>query len=107
VTFEGNYNISPHVSPDSKTLVYATRRDGNYRIMTLDLTTGVASELTYGPSDLSPSFAPNGMQVLYATSQNGRSALATVSSDGRVYQTLAVLNGEVREPVWGPFLKTE
>jgi len=107
VTFEGSYNITPRLSPDAKTLAYATRRDGNTRIMTLDLATGVATELTYGPNDLSPSFSPNGMQVLYAASQNGRSTLATVSSDGRVYQTLAVVNGEVREPTWGPFLKMD
>jgi len=105
ITFDGSYNISPRVSPDNKTLTYVTRRNGNHRIMTLDLATGVASELTYGSNDLSPSFSPNGMQVLYAASQNGRSTLATVSTDGRVYQTLAVINGEVREPVWGPFLQ--
>jgi len=107
VTFEGNHNITASVSPDNRTLVYATRRDGNYRIMALDLERGVETPLTYGPDDLSPSFAPNGMHVLYAAQQNGRSILATVSSDGRVYQTLAVANGEVREPVWGPFLYSD
>jgi TolB protein len=42
--------------------------------------------------------------ILYATSQSGRGVLAAVSSDGRVTQTLSVLNGDVREPTWGPFL---
>jgi len=84
-------------------LLTVTRRDGTYRIASLNLATGSESLLTDGRDDQSPSFAPNGMQVLYAAIQGGRSVLAGVSSDGRVRQTLSVLNGEIREPTWGPF----
>ncbi|MDN3988452.1 Tol-Pal system beta propeller repeat protein TolB [Zwartia sp. IMCC34845] len=103
ITFNGSYNISPRVSPDGKSLVTVTRRDGSYRVASLDLASGAESLLTPGRDDQSPSFAPNGMQILYAAVQGGRSVLAGVSSDGRVRQTLSVLNGEVREPTWGPF----
>ena len=103
VTFNGNYNISPRISPDGKTLLTVTRRDGSYRVASLDLASGAESLLTPGRDDQSPSFAPNGMQVLYAALQGGRSVLAGVSSDGRVRQTLSALNGEIREPTWGPF----
>jgi len=103
VTFNGGYNISPRISPDGRTLLYVSRRDGAFRIASLDLSSGNETLLTNGRDDQSPSFAPNGMQVLYAAVQNGRSVLAGVSSDGRVRQTLSVLNGEVREPTWGPF----
>ncbi len=103
ISFSGGYNISPRISPDGKTLLTVTRRDGSYRIASLNLATGAESLLTDGRDDQSPSFAPNGMQVLYAAVQGGRSVLAGVSSDGRVRQTLSVLNGEIREPTWGPF----
>lgn len=103
ITFNGSYNISPRISPDGKTLLYVSRREGAFRIASLDLASGSETLLTDGGDDQSPSFAPNGMQVLYAAVQNGRSVLAGVSSDGRVRQTLSVLNGEVREPTWGPF----
>ena len=103
ISFNGGYNISPRISPDGKTLLTVTRRDGAYRVASLNLTTGSESLLTEGRDDQSPSFAPNGMQVLYAATQGGRSVLAGVSSDGRVRQTLSVLNGEIREPTWGPF----
>jgi len=103
VTYNGSYNISPRISPDGSTLLYVSRRDGSFRIAALNLSSGSENLLTDGPDDQSPSFAPNGMQVLYAAVQNGRSVLAGVSSDGRVRQTLSVLNGEVREPTWGPF----
>ncbi len=105
ITFNGSYNISPRISPDGKTLLYVSRREGTFRIASLDIASGNENLLTEGPDDQSPSFAPNGMQVLYAAVQNGRSVLAGVSSDGRVRQTLSVLNGEVREPTWGPFTK--
>jgi TolB protein len=105
LTFNGSYNISPRISPDGSTLLYVARRDGSFRIASLNLSTGSEVLLTDGPDDQSPSFAPNGMQVLYATVQGGRSVLAGVSSDGRVRQTLSVLNGEIREPTWGPFTR--
>ena len=103
ITFNGSYNISPRVSPDGKTLLMVSRRDGSFRVASLDLASGGETLLTQGRDDQSPSFAPNGMQILYAAIQGGRSVLAGVSSDGRVRQTLSVLNGEVREPAWGPF----
>jgi len=105
LTFNGTYNISPRVSPDGSTLLYVSRRDGAFRIASLQLGTGNEALLTDGRDDQSPSFAPNGMQILHAATQNGRSVLAGVSSDGRVRQTLSVLNGEVREPTWGPFTR--
>ena len=103
ISFSGGYNISPRISPDGNTLLTVTRRDGTYRIASLNLATGAETLLTEGRDDQSPSFAPNGMQVLYAAVQGGRSVLAGVSSDGRIRSTLSVLNGEIREPTWGPF----
>jgi len=40
VTFAGNYNISPRVSADGKTLAYISRRDGNYQLYVMDLASG-------------------------------------------------------------------
>jgi TolB protein len=103
VTFNSDYNISPRISPDGKTLLVVTRQNGAYRVASIDLETGTETLLTAGPDDQSPSFAPNGRQVLYAAKQGGRSMLAGVSSDGRMRQTLSILNGEIKEPTWGPF----
>jgi TolB protein len=103
ITFNGDYNMSPRISPDGQNLLVVTRRGGQFRIALIDLATGNETLLTQGPDDQSPSFAPNGKQVLYAAKQGGRNMLAGVSSDGRMRQTLSVLNGEIREPTWGPF----
>jgi len=106
VTFNGDYNISPRISPDGQNLLVVTRRNGQFRVAMIDLATGNETLLTEGPDDQSPSFAPNGKQVLYAAKQGGRNMLAGVSSDGRMRQTLSILNGEIREPTWGPYGQT-
>jgi TolB protein len=59
--------------------------------------------LSRGALDESPSFAPNGMALIYAGRQGAQGTLATVSTDGAVTQRLKSDQGEVREPVWGPF----
>lgn len=103
ISFNGPYNITPRISPDGKNLLVVSRRDGAFKIASIDLATGSETLLTEGPDDQSPSFAPNGKQVLFASRQGGRQVLSGVSSDGRMRQTLSTLNGEIREPTWGPF----
>jgi TolB protein len=104
VTFEGDYNVSPRVSPDGRFLAYITRVSGRFQLMMMDLETRQIRALTDGPSDESPSFAPNGRMILYATDVGSRGVLAAVSSDGRVKQRLSIEAADVREPSWGPFL---
>ena len=40
VTFNGNYNISPALSPDGRTLAYITRNGNEFRVTTQDLAGG-------------------------------------------------------------------
>ncbi len=103
VSFEGNYNARPRVSPDGKRLAVVTNDRGNYRIALIDLERGYTQVLTDGRLDESPSFAPNGETLIYATRDGGRGVLATVSADGRVRQRIPAAVGDVREPAWSPF----
>jgi TolB protein len=103
VTFEGNYNARPRLSPDGKQLAVVHLDRGNFRIATVDLASKAVQVLTQGRQDESPSFAPNGATLIYATQDRGRGVLATVSVDGRVQQKLATSSGDVREPAWSPF----
>ena len=103
ITFEGNYNARPRLSPDGKKLAMVHLRDGKYQIGIIDIEKGSLLVLSTGSQDESPSFSPNSDTLIYATRQNGLGFLETVTADGLIRQRLASQLGNVREPVWSPF----
>lgn len=103
VTFEGNYNARPALSPDGKLLAMVHQQPEGFRIAVLDLEQRSLQVLTDGRQDESPSFAPNGAMIIYATNLGNQGVLAATSVDGRVQQRLAVQEGDVREPAWSPY----
>jgi TolB protein len=103
ITFGGSYNARPRLSPDGTQLAMVTLDGGHYRIAVQDLANNNVRVLSKGRQDESPSFAPNGAMVIYSGSEGGRSLLATVATDGLTGQKLKSDQGQVREPVWGPF----
>ena len=104
ITFDGDYNVSPRVSPDGKTLAYISRISGRFQLMAMDLESRQIQALTDGQRDESPTFAPNGRIILYASDMDSRGVLYAVSSDGRFKQRLGVQAADIREPAWGPFM---
>ena len=104
VTFQGAYNARPRVSPDGKQLALLTQVEGSYRIAIQDLVSGTLTVLSKGRQEESPSFAPNGAMLIFAGKQGAQGVLQTVSVDGQIAARLDADAGEVREPVWGPFL---
>jgi TolB protein len=103
ITFGASYAARPRVSPDGRSLAVVTQDSGGFRIGTVDLASGQVTSLSRGTLDESPSFAPNGAALIYAGRERGQGMLATVSVDGQVTQRLKSDQGDVREPVWGPF----
>ena len=104
ITFTGSYNARPRISPDGKQLGLLTLDGGAYRIGVQDLANGTLQVISKGTQDESPSFAPNGAMVILAGRERGQGVLQTVSVDGQTSARLNADAGEVREPVWGPFL---
>jgi TolB protein len=100
LTYEGNYNASPTVSPDGKTVAYVHGEGSVYRIALLEMATKSSRILTDGPLDESPEYAPNNSMILFASQEKREAVLAAVSVDGRQKQRLAFTDGEVREPAW-------
>jgi len=104
VTFQGQYNASPSVVDAKGIKIAMVQGSGNvYRIAVLDRTTNQNTLVSPGSQDEHPSFAPNGSMLLYAASEGSRGVLYAASADGRVRQRLGLAEGDVREPVWGPF----
>ncbi len=102
LTFDGNYNADPTVSPDGKTIGFVHGEGNSYRIAVYHLDTRHMEILTDGPLDESPEYAPNGGMLIYATQFDNRAMLAAVSADGRHKYRLRLEEGEVREPAWAP-----
>ena len=105
LTFDGPYFARPRYSPGGKGITMVYGNSGAYRIAYLDVASGSVSVLTNNRLDESPSFSPNGAMIIYATNGRSGSELAAVSADGKVRQRLALQDGEVREPAWGPFAR--
>jgi TolB protein len=101
LTFEGDDNDRPILSPDGKYM--AMVRSGG--IVVVDLELGSSRILSVGKLDESPSFAPNGSMIIYATNFKNKGVLSAVSVDGRVKYPISETDGDVREPAWSPFIK--
>jgi len=102
LTFSGDYNARGSFSPDGRNIVMVHGNGGSYRIAIMDMATRAINVLTSGPSDESPSFAPNGSMILYASKKGRTGFLSAVSIDGKMQQKLVFNSGEVREPAWSP-----
>jgi TolB protein len=103
VSYDTPYAARPRVSPDGKLLALMIQEGNASRMAVIDLASGRLTPLSRGPLDESPSFAPNGATLIYAGRDRGQGVLATISVDGQVSLRLKSDQGEVREPVWGPF----
>lgn len=105
VSFEGAYNARPRLDLSDERIAVVHNDRGNYRIALIELDRGFMQVLTKGSLDESPSFAANGETLIYATREGRKGVLATVSVDGRIHQRISAVEGDVREPVWSPFLR--
>lgn len=107
LSFEGRENARPRYSPKGNKLAMVTRESKHYRVAMLNLETQSMQILSRGRLDESPSFSPNSAVVIYSNNDGKKSELAAVSVDGSVRQRLSGQRGEIREPVWGPYINSE
>ena len=103
ITFEGSYNSRARISPDGEFMVVVHEINRNFRIALVDLDTRITQVLSDGQLDESPSFAPNGDVIMFATRERGVGVLSSVSVDGRIFQRIASIGSDVREPAWSPY----
>lgn len=103
ISFEGDYNAHGGMSDDGKLLAFIHRRDGVFHTAVQDVKSNRVTVLTQTSLDESPALAPNGRMIMYATQRGGQSILSTVSVDGGVQVPVPAVNGNVREPAWGPY----
>ena len=104
LSFQGQNNLKASVSYDGKQIAMVQGNGNVYRIAILDRSMGGQVRfVSPGPIDDAVSFAPNASMLLYAATEGSRGVLYSVSNDGMVRQRLALADGNVQEPAWGPY----
>ena len=106
ITFEGEYNARPSLSPDGKYIAMVHGNNNRYQIALYHRPSNTMQLISDGSLDETPSFAPNGSMVLFATrNAAGKGLLKAVSTDGQTSNDLVLTNGHVREPNWSPLFQ--
>ncbi len=105
ITFEGDYNAGGNYSPNGEYISYVQGNKNDYRIALRHNKSETSQQISNGPLDETPTFAPNNNMILYATkNKKGQGILISSSLDGATKNQLIVSNGHIREPAWSPVI---
>ncbi len=105
LSFQGENNSDSSINYDGSQIAMVQGSGNVYRIAIMDRKLDNQMRfISPGPMDGSPSYAPNGSMLLYAaTDNNGKGVLYEVADNGSVRQRLALVDGNVQSPSWGPY----
>jgi TolB protein len=105
ITYEGDYNAGADFSPNGEYLCFVQGNKNNYRITLRHNKSETEQQISNGPLDESPTFAPNNNMILYASkNMRGQGILILTSLDGSTKNQLVVSNGHIKDPAWSPVI---
>jgi TolB protein len=105
LTFEGDYNAGGSYSPNGEYISFVQGNNNDYKIALRHNKSETVQQISSGPLDETPTFAPNNNMILYATkNKRGQGILISTSLDGATKNELIVSNGHIREPSWSPVI---
>ena len=80
---EGNYSDSPSWSPRGDKIAYASRVDGHFQIVVLDLATNALTALTRGNHNNEvPRWSPDGRHLVFSSNREGTYDIWVMRADG-------------------------
>jgi len=102
LTFQGNYNQTPKVSPKGDWVAFTARDEKRrFDIFLTHLQTGEVRRVTQDQGDNEePSFSPDGRLLLFVSSRLGSSHIFVSTLDGKVQLPLPMARGVFATPVW-------
>ncbi len=102
----GNWrDITPSISPNGKSVAFASNRGGYWDIYTLDLQSGQVSQLTNTPEfDSSPSWSPDGAYIAFETYRTGSLDIAILSLTNPAQKPIILTDDRASDhsPAWAP-----
>jgi len=102
LTFQGNYNQTPKVSPKGDWVAFTARDEKRrFDIFLTHLQTGEVRRVTQDQGDNEePSFSPDGRLLLFVSSRLGSSHIFISTLDGKVQLPLPMERSHFATPIW-------
>jgi Tol biopolymer transport system component len=93
----------PDLDEASGTILYWAEKEGSFEIFTLDLQTGVETQLTQDPSTNSwPAPAPDGKRIVFQSDRDGDYDIYVMNTVGGELVKLTFNDHRDRFPAWSP-----
>lgn len=84
-------------------IAFASDRDGNFEIYTMDADGGGLARLTENNSeDFSPAWSPNGTQLAFVSNRDGNNEIYLMNADGTGQKRLTNNDADDLSPAWSP-----
>src|SRR5262245_3025080 len=76
-------DVTPYWSPDATRIAFASSRDGNSEIYSMNAAGNALSRLTINSAaDTSPSWSPDGTKIAFVSNRDGNSEIYVMNADG-------------------------
>jgi Tol biopolymer transport system component len=94
---------APAWSPDGRTIVFVSGRNGNAEVYAMDANGGGPRNLTQNPAkDVRPAWSPDGRSIAYVSSRNRQSEIYVMNADGSGKRSLTRYRANDDLPSWQP-----
>lgn len=102
LTYSGNYNTSPVISPKGDLIAFVAKFEGAFEICTMNLDGSNQRVLTIGGINDSPQFSPCGRYIIYSSNKGGKYNIYLMLFNGENKKMLKFTDGEETQPKFAP-----
>jgi TolB protein len=102
LTKNKSLNLSPHISPDSRQVVFTSYLKGSPDLYVMNLGNKSMRKITSVGTNITPTFSPDGGTIAFASSISGISNLYTIAPTGGTMHRLTVNTTIDLAPTYSP-----